>query len=291
MKIGTFASITTPIASPQMIIDIGRRADEMGLDSLWMGEHVVLFDEYASSYPYASDSRIPLGGESGLLEPLTALAFMAAETRRIRLGTGICLVPQRNPVYTAKEIAAIDYLSQGRVDFGVGVGWLREEFDALGVPFAERGARCREYLEVIRRLWCDPISQYDGAFYTLPPCRQYPKPVQSPHPPIYFGGESAAALARVADLGAGWFGFNVTPEAAAGHVARLGECLAQRGRSLDDIEVAVSPYTQAMDRDDLARYRDAGVNQVIVMAMSRTVDGLRVQLDKIAEQLIDPGPL
>ncbi len=289
MKIGLFAPLTNPHHTPDYVRAVGVGAEERGFHSVWLGEHVVLFDEYASSYPYASDSRIPLGGESGLLEPLTALAFMAAETRRVRLGTGICLVPQRNPVYTAKEIAAIDYLSQGRVDFGVGVGWLREEFDALGVPFAERGARCREYLEVIRRLWCDPISQYDGAFYTLPPCRQYPKPAQSPHPPIYFGGESAAALARVADLGAGWFGFNVTPEAAAGHVARLGECLAERGRSLDDIDVAVSPYTRVMDRDDLARYRDAGVDQVIVMVLSRTVDGLRVQLDKIAEQLIEPA--
>ncbi len=289
MKIGLFAPLSNPYHTPEYVRAVGLGAEECGFHSVWLGEHVVLFDDYASSYPYARDNRIPLAGESGLFEPLTALAFMAAETSTLRLGTGICLVPQRNPVYTAKEIAAVDYLSGGRVDFGVGVGWLAEEFGALGVPFAQRGARCREYLEVIRRLWCDPISEYDGAFYTLPACRQYPKPVQTPHPPIYFGGESKAALTRVADLGQGWLGFNLTPDGAAAHIANLRTLFADRGRRIEDIDVAVSPYTQVVDRDDLGRYRDAGVDQVVVMAMSRTVDGLRAQLDKIGEQLIEPA--
>ncbi len=115
MKIGLFAPLSNPHHTPDYVRAVGVGAEERGFHSVWLGEHVVLFDEYASSYPYAGDGRIPLGGESGLLEPLTALAFMAAETERLRLGTGICLVPQRNPVYTAKEIAALDYLSQGRV--------------------------------------------------------------------------------------------------------------------------------------------------------------------------------
>jgi probable F420-dependent oxidoreductase len=127
------------------------------------------------------------------------LAFLAAHTARVRLGTGICLVPQRNPVYTAKEVATVDWLSGGRFDFGVGVGWLAEEFRALDVAFERRGDRCREYLDVMRRLWCDSVSAFAGSFYDLPASRQYPKPVQQPHPPICFGGESDAAMRRVAD--------------------------------------------------------------------------------------------
>jgi probable F420-dependent oxidoreductase len=194
MKVGLFAPLGNPFATPEYVSAFGRAADERGFHSLWVAEHVVLFDDYASQYPYAADGKIPAGGESGIYEPFTALAYLAAVTSRIRLGTGICLVPQRNPVYTAKEVAAVDWLSNGRLDFGVGVGWLREEFDAVAVPFERRGARTREYIEVMRRLWEDPVSEHHGEFYDLPACRQYPKPVQQPHPPIHVGGESDPAL-------------------------------------------------------------------------------------------------
>src|SRR5207245_10498366 len=122
--------------------------------------------------------KSPAGGEHGILEPFTALAFLAAATDRIRLGTGICLVPQRNPVYTGKEVAAVDWLSNGRFDFGIGVGWLAEEYAAVAVPFDHRGDRCREYVEVMKRLWSDEVSAHKGRYYELPACRQYPKPVQ-----------------------------------------------------------------------------------------------------------------
>ena len=138
---------------------------------------MVLFDDYASQYPYAEDGRIPVGGDRRLLDPVAGLGFLAAVTKRIRLGTAICLVPQRNPVYTAKEIASLDYLSGGRIDFGVGIGWLKEEFYALQVPFARRADPTREYLEVISRLWCDAEAEFTGEFYQLPACRQNPKPV------------------------------------------------------------------------------------------------------------------
>src|SRR4029077_2579859 len=121
-------------------------ADRAGFHSLWFGEHVALFDVHDSKYPYAQSGRFPIRGEGGLLEPFTAIAFAAALTTRIRLGTGVCLVPQRPPLYTAKQVADVDVLSLGRFDFGVGIGWLREEFQALGVPFDDRARRCREYL-------------------------------------------------------------------------------------------------------------------------------------------------
>lgn len=288
MKVGLFAPFANPYTTPEWLAALGPAAEERGFHSLWAAEHVVLFDDYASRYPYAPDGRIPAGGESGMLEPFTALSFLAACTRRIRLGTGVCLLPQRNPVYAAKEAAAVDYLSGGRFDFGIGVGWLAEEFAALGVPFEQRGARAREYVEVMKRLWCDPVSQHKGAFYELPPCRQYPKPVQKPHPPILFGGESDAALRRVADLGQGWYGFNLDPDAAAERIARLEELLAARGRSRADVQISVSPYLRRVDPDMARRFADLGVDQVILIAMIPRADEIPRALDRLAEQYVVP---
>jgi probable F420-dependent oxidoreductase len=289
MQIGLFAPAVYPAGTPEYLRALGVTAEERGFHSLWMAEHVVLFDDYASRYPYAADGRIPASGESGFLDPFDALAFLAAETKRIRLGTGICLVPQRNPVYTAKEVASIDWLSAGRFDFGVGVGWLAEEFRALGVPFDRRGDRCREYLEVMRRLWCDPVSTFSGAFYDLPPCRQYPKPVQHPHPPIYFGGESDAAIRRVADMGQGWYPFSLEPDALRERLAVLDRMLARRGRSRRDVQIAVCPYLKPADLDLVKRYRDLGVDQVILFVFGANPDDLRGALDHLAETIAEPA--
>jgi probable F420-dependent oxidoreductase len=288
LKIGLFVPLASPTATSSFIKTLGHRAEILGFDSLWVAEHVVLFDDYQSSYPYAQDGRIPAGGESGILEPFTALAYLAACTERIRLGTGICLVPQRNPVYTAKESAAVDWLSGGRLDFGVGVGWLAEEFRAVDVPFERRGARCRSYLEVMRRLWCDPVSEYKDEFYELPACRQYPKPVQQPHPPIHFGGESEAALGRVADWGQGWYGFNLEPDEFRERVGRLEELLAVRGRSRSDVQVSVSPYLKGADAEKVARYREAGADQVILTGFAPDETALVQLLDHLAESILGP---
>ena len=222
MKLGVFCPLSSPAADAAYVRAFGEAAEGAGFDSLWVAEHVVLFDEYGSKYPYSPDGRLPARPTSGVLEPLTSLAYLAAVTSRIRLGTGILLVPQRNPVYTAKEAANIDWLSGGRLDLGVGVGWLAEEFRAVGVPWPRRGERTRSYLEVMRRLWCDEVSEYKDEFYELPACRQFPKPVQKPHVPIHFGGESDAALQRTADIGQGWYGFNLEPDGVAERLTRLG---------------------------------------------------------------------
>ncbi len=289
MRIGIFAPLANPIATPDYISALGPAAEERGFHSIWLAEHVVLFDEYASKYPYASDGRIPAGGDSGILEPFSTLSYLAASTSRIRLGTGICLVPQRNPVYTAKEVANVDWLSNGRFDFGVGVGWLAEEFQACATPFERRGSRCRSYLNAMKSLWSDPVSSYQDEFYTLPACRQYPKPIQQPHPPIHFGGESEAAMRRVADLGQGWFTFNQLPEALPEPMRQLEEQLAKTGRRREDIEVSVSPYMNPTDLAMLERYRDVGVDQVIVLALGGNRDALLGRLDELAETLVEPS--
>jgi probable F420-dependent oxidoreductase len=286
MKFGIFAPLANPFATSDYLKALGSAAEERGFDSIWVAEHVVLFDEYASQYPYAADGRIPVRPESGILDPFAALSYLAAVTTTIRLGTGICLVPQRNPVYTAKEAATVDWLSGGRLDLGIGVGWLAEEFGALGVPFDRRGSRCRAYIDVMKTLWTDPISQYSGEFYELPPTRQYPKPLQQPHPPIHFGGESDAALRRVADLGQGWYGFGLDPEQAKERIARLEQLLERRGRRRQDIEVSICPYTTPATAELIEGYAEAGVDRVILLAAARDSDAVVNVLDHLASNVI-----
>jgi len=279
MQIGVVAGFDghTP---PELVAQAGRAADAHGLHSFFVPEHVLFFPEYASRYPYSPDGRIP-GDPTGVLEPFAALAWIAAHTEQIRLGTGICLVPQRNPVYTAKQVADLDYLSGGRVEFGVGIGWLREEFGALGVPFAGRAERTRECIALMKALWCDELSEYRGELFSLPPCMQNPKPLQKPHPPIFFGGESEGALRRVAELGQGWYGFQVTPEALPGHLGRLERALASAGRSRSDVRVYVLP-TVKPERAAIAPYRDAGVDQLIFPFFARDKDGFERRADAFA---------
>jgi probable F420-dependent oxidoreductase len=282
--------VSNAFATPEYIATLGEGAEARGFASLWAPEHVVLFDRYTSRYPYADDGRLVTRGDVGPLDPFAALAFLAARTKRIRLGTGICLVPQRNPLYTAKEVASVDWLSNGRVDFGIGIGWLAEEFAALGVPFARRGARARAYIEVMKRLWCDPVSEYHGEFYDLPACRQYPKPVQQPHPPIHVGGESDAALKRAADFGQGWFGFNLDPVHASERLARLDAILAERGRKRTDVAVSVSPpWRMAVTREIVDRFRELGVDQLILVVVVRDRDELLRRLDAHATLVSGAG--
>src|SRR5215204_4712450 len=209
MKVGLFVGAPAPPATPSWFAAVARAGESRGFSSLWLGEDVVLFDEHEKNYPYTESGEFHISGEAGMTEPFTLLSFLAGMTSQLRLGTGVCLVPQRNPLYTAKEVANLDWLSRGRFDFGIGVGWQREEFEALGVPFERRGRRTDEYVELMRRLWCDAESSFEGEFWKLEPARAYPKPVQQPYPPIHVGGESDVALRRVVRLGADWLPFNV----------------------------------------------------------------------------------
>ena len=161
------------------LVALGQEAEGCGVESLWLAEHVVLFDEYAPDYPYDENGRFPATADSGILEPLSTLAFIAGQTSTIRLGTGILLLPQRNPVYTAKEVANIDELSGGRFDLGIGVGWCQEEFAAVDVSWPKRGKRTDEYIAVMCSLWTEDVSPFSGEFYELDKARMYPKPAQA----------------------------------------------------------------------------------------------------------------
>ena len=289
MKIGLFLPLLgEPTTLRQTLIASARAADAMGFHALWFPEHVVLVDNPASRYPYSEDGRFPIdAAEGGVIEPFAAIALAAGVTERIRLGTGICLVPQRSPVYTAKQVADCDVLSGGRIDFGVGIGWLREEFEALGVDFEDRGYRCREYLDAMQSLWTDASSSFEGRLYRLPPVRMLPKPLQKPFPPIIFGGETDAALRRAADLGQGWFGFNHTPDEVAARIHRLQGMLSRRGRARSEVQIVVSPYLKPIaGPETLAAYAAAGVDQLVLVVAAvgasdsvRAIEALRPMLD------------
>ena len=196
-------------ADPAVIKAVGRVAERCGFATLWAGEHVVMVDRPDSVYPYSDDGRIAVPSDTDWLDPLAVLAFLAATTTRIRLATGVLLLPEHNPLIVAKQAATLDVLSKGRFVLGVGIGWSAGEFAALGVPFAGRGERTREYLEAMRSLWRDDPSSYAGEHVRFERVRCFPKPVRR-SVPVVLGGNGERALERVARRGDGWYGFNLT---------------------------------------------------------------------------------
>lgn len=268
--------------SPEYIAAAAAMVEKLGYDSFWVPEHVLFFPEYESKYPYSEDGRIQ-GDPRSLLDPLTALTYVAANTSKIRLGTGICLVPQRNPVYTAKQVADLDYLSGGRVDFGIGIGWLKEEFNALGVPWTDRAGRTEECIGVMKTLWCDELSSFQGKYFSFEAAYQNPKPVQRPHPPLIFGGESRAALRRVATLGQGWFTFNVTPESLAQGIDILQPLLEEQGRTISDISISVTPDRQHINQESLKRFEELGAEQIILPLFANNTDKLEGKATRYLE--------
>jgi probable F420-dependent oxidoreductase len=264
MKIGVFATFMSPLATPQMIRDFGRRAENIGLDSIWMGEHVTLFDKNTYGYPGSTDGRIPVPPGAGMLDVVATFGFLAAATSKLRLGTGLALVPQRNPMYTAKEVCTLDWLTDGRLDFGIGVGWNKEEVEACGYRWADRGARCDEFLEVMRRLWTEPVVDFAGTWVKFATCRLDPKPIQKPHVPIIVGGYVEAALRRAVRFGAGWYGFNRDPAATEEMLDHLDAAFAKAGRKRGkEFQVIITPPA-SMPIDAMQQYAEVGVHRLVI---------------------------
>jgi probable F420-dependent oxidoreductase len=292
MDIGLFSIGVGRTADPDIIAQIARQAETVGFDSIWAPEHVVLFDDaaYASQYPYNDTGRIGIT-DAALLDPFTALTFAAAHTERLKLGTGIFLVPQRHPLVVAKMVASLDRLSKGRFLFGVGIGWLKEEFRALGISPERRAQRTCEYLDAMRTVWTQANPAFDGEFCSFPAVKSLPKPVQQPHPPVIFGGNSAPALRRAVYHGDGWFGFNLSPQEAASSIQQLHVHAREAGRSTEDLFIAVSPGEKMpqMTLDGLKQYCDAGVKQVILRLPTASPDRIDAALEEMAETLIVPA--
>lgn len=290
MKVGFFAVGIGATSEPEALRAVATAAERLGFATLWAPEHVVLVEQYASRYPY-SDGRFPGPPDIPIADPFATLSYLAACTSTIRLGTGICLVPEHNPLVLAKTAATLDRLSGGRFIFGAGVGWLAEEFQALGVPFERRGARTREYIQIMRQLWSEPLSSHHGEFVSFDGVLSYPKPAGGRAIPVWFGGESNAALRRVAEYGDGWIGFKVGPAAAAEKVRRIEELLQANGRRRSDVTLAVSPYTEPIVPVDLQRYRDAGIDEVALLLRGRPRDAAEIvaAMEGMARDFVEPA--
>ena len=283
MQIGLFGTFMSPRADRALIRDVAQRAEAIGVDSLWMGEHVVLFDETEFPYPGSKDGKLPVPAGGGLLDTVATFGYMAAVTEKLRFGTGIALISQRNPIYTAKEFATLDWLSNGRIDFGIGVGWCKEEVIASGYSWEDRGERSNEFLELLKILWTEPTASYSGSHFQLAPCHMDPKPVQSPHIPIIVGGHSEAGLRRAARYGDGWYGFQIDPTITAGIVKRLSQLLAEEGRDPDGFQIIITP--PRADAEIVAQFAQLGVDRLVLHLGSQKPQALDGRLKEV-EQLI-----
>jgi probable F420-dependent oxidoreductase len=271
MKIGVSFANAGPFAFPEALVHLAQTAEAAGVESLWSVEHVVIPVGYKSPYPYDRSGKIPAPENIPMPDPLLPMAYVAAVTKTIRVGTGILILPQRHPLYVAKEAATLDVLSKGRAFLGIGIGWLEEEFDALGIPFAERAARTAESVRAIRSLWKDEPEPFEGKFFRWGKLESNPKPIQNPFP-IHVGGHTELAAKRAARYGDGFF-------PGVGDAASLTKLLgimrdecARIGRDPASIEVTGAGWS--LDVDVIKRMADAGVHRVVIRPPAFDPDGI-----------------
>jgi len=282
VKLGLYGINFGLCVDPETSIRVARAAEAAGFDSVWTAEHVVLPD------PQTPDSPIP--AQTPLLDPAVALAYVAGHTKTIRLATGIVILPQRNPLVLAKEMASLDVLSGGRLIFGVGTGYLRAEFEALGVSFDDRGARMDECLEAIRTMWTAEKPDYRGDFISFGDLDAQPRPLQQPHPPIVVGGLSAPALRRAVGHGNGWYGFGLDHAATEAAMAglRAAESAVKRPSEHGRLEISVTPAAP-LDAESVSRYADLGVDRLVVIGMGGSPDALVAFVERSAETVLHAG--
>jgi probable F420-dependent oxidoreductase len=240
MRVGLHALGVGAGADRAVIDAVARSAEADGFATLWAGEHVVMVDAPVSTYPYSEDGEIAVPAAADWLDPMVCLSFAAAATTSIDVATGVLLLPEHNPVVVAKQAASLDRLSGGRFTLGIGIGWSREEFDALGVPFAHRAERTAEYVAAIRTLWREDVASFSGRFVEFEAVRVNPKPVRDRDIKIVLGGNSDGALRRVVRWGDGWYGFNLDVAAVADRAGRIDELCRDAGRDRAELRLSVA---------------------------------------------------
>jgi probable F420-dependent oxidoreductase len=259
MKIGLIP-VNIGFEDPAHIIGLAQAAEEAGVESLWTFEHVIVPLEYASKYPYDKSGKMGITPETNFLDPLVCLAAVAAATRSIRLGTGVNILSQANPVYVAKQVATLDFLSGGRFLFGAGIGWLQEEFDAVGVPFERRGARFDDYVQALRKVWSGETVEHQSDFINWSGFKSYPLPVQDPLP-IIIGGDKGKVYQRIARYGDGWYAPTRSPEDLAPRLEALKTVCEEEGRDYGELEITAM-WTLRGGLDELRAYEDLGVSRL-----------------------------
>jgi probable F420-dependent oxidoreductase len=258
MKIGLFAINYGSCGDPVSAVRVAQAAEAAGFESVWTGEHIVLPDPMLPSFPLAP--------ETPMLDTVVALTWIAAHTKRLRIASGIIVLPQRNPLLLAKELASVDVISGGRLIIGVGAGWLEPEFKALGVPMERRGERMDDALRAMRALWTMEHPEHHGSFAAFSKVAAYPRPMQRPMPPVVIGGESPAAMRRAITMGNGWYGFGLTLERTKQLIEDLKRTGEQHRRpaELGDLEITVTPVGR-FDRRSVEAYAAAGVHRLVVL--------------------------
>jgi len=266
--------------------DIGllaQRIEELGFDSIWLPEHPVIPVEYQTKYAGSADGSVP-ESMAHQVNPFIALAYASAMTKTLKLGTGVCLVTEHDPLDLAKQISTLDSISGGRFLFGIGTGWFREESEIMGADFDHRWTQAREHVMAMKELWTKDQAEFHGRYVDFPPVRCNPKPAQKPHPPVLLGGASQNVFKRVVRWGDGWLPIRVTPEEVKGARAALSELAEAANRDPDSITITV--YGQNPDAELIKSFEEAGANSVVVRVTSPDQAGVLSELEGVASKLL-----
>ncbi len=284
MDIGIFVFESDTSTDPAVL---AKRAEELGFESFWVPEHPIVPIQTTSPFPGSSDGNIP-DVYGRIVDPFVALARASAVTSTIKLGTGICLVPERNPLLLAKEVATLDHYSDGRVIFGIGAGWLREETEIMGGNFPHRWTQTKDAVLAMKQLWTQDEAEYHGTYYDFPAVRSFPKPAQDPHPPILLGGNARNVLKRVVEWGDGWMPIRANVEQIKRGRETLNELAGQAGRDPDKIQImAFGASGYYRDREAIKDLEEAGADRVTIwLDNTDGPDSLR-ELENIAREVLD----
>ena len=283
MKIGIVSINVGGPSTAENMIDVVQHAEAAGIESVWTFEHVMVPTDYESKYPYAKSGKMGIPPEGWFIDPLISLAHVAAATKTIRLGTGVNIFPQTNPLLFAKQAASLDALSGGRLTLGLGIGWLAEEYRAMGTPFERRGARFDDYLEAVKKVWSGDVVEHESEFLSWHGFKSYPTPAQKPHPPILIGGVTKKTLERVVTAAQGWYAPSDAPGELAEKIGELKEMAAEASRPFDEIDITVN-WRLAKRPDALAEYEDLGINRAVVLLGSTGESDPRKAIDLIASR-------
>jgi probable F420-dependent oxidoreductase len=262
MKIGLIP-VNVGVPNVEAMIGMAQLAESLGFESVWTFEHAIVPNDYESKYPYSPNGKMGAAPETNFVDPLIALTAVAAQTKTIRLGTGVNILSQANPLYLAKQAASLDFVSNGRFELGVGIGWLREEFQAAGTPFERRGARFDDYVQAMRKIWSGETVEHKSDFLDWTGFKSYPVPIQKPFP-VVIGGTKGKAFERTARYGNGWFAPTASTEDLAPMLGKLDKACSDVGRDRAEIEVTAMWFPNAEDLSDVEKYAEMGVGRLIV---------------------------
>ncbi len=286
MKFGIVPINLREFTDPDMLIPFVQKAEALGYESVWTAEHVIIPKQYDSVYPYNPDGKLPFKPDAPIIDPLVALTFIAAATKKLRLGTGVNILPQMSPLYLAKWASSIDHLSQGRLMLGLGIGWLREEFAAIGVPFERRGKRSNEYLEALKAVWTGEEIDFHGEFVNWQGFSMRPKPAQAGGVPLVIGGVTESAIRRTVKYGDGWYVIGKDLDEYRAHMHALAEECDRQGRDMHELEITAYWNYFGEGLESLAVYEDLGVQRLLVNMHALRAGAVTTALERFADEVV-----